>query len=200
MGQTERVQQRLTAEGAADERVLYGLLAFRIGGVRKTMVGGAAGIAGLAGAAAMAAAARGGRGTAPAVMLELPGRCILGLTGRRLLVYKIGGLFAAKPGKQLYAFTLDQVAWVSEPELVPGVAQALRVQIAIKGQGVLAVEFPRLMVNDGRNMINRLLRELPEEPAEQAEPAPAAEAGKPAEGAEPAGPAEPAGSAGSAES
>ncbi|MEU6848814.1 hypothetical protein ABZ901_02600 [Actinacidiphila alni] len=168
---TDKAEQRLGDDALPGERVLYGVLAFRTGGVRKTMVAGATGVAGAAGAAMMAAATSLKGGGFPAAPLKVPGRMITVLTDRRLLVYSIGGAFAAKPGKLLHAFPLDRVVWLPEPELIPGAAQALRVQIGIAGEGVLGFEFPRLKVNEGRNMINRLRRELPpeeEEPPEEA--------------------------------
>ncbi|MFE9359607.1 hypothetical protein ACFYPB_36725 [Streptomyces olivaceoviridis] len=158
----EKVELRLKGEKLPGERVLYGVLAFRIGGVRTTMIGGAAGLAGAAGAAAMAAITSRGRAAAPDVPLQLPGRIIIALTDQRLLVLSVGGVVVGKPGKLLHSFALDQVAWVGEPELIPGVAQALRVQIGIAEVGVLAFEHPRLQVTEGRNMIKRLIRELPQ--------------------------------------
>ncbi|MEW2291025.1 hypothetical protein [Streptomyces sp. NPDC047841] len=158
----EKVELRLKDEKLSGERVLYGVLAFRVGGVRTTMIGGAAGLAGAAGAAAMAAITSRGQAAAPDVPLQLPGRIIIALTDQRLLVFSVGGVIVGKPGKVLHSFALDQVAWVSEPELIPGAAQALRVQIGIAEVGVLAFEYPRLKVNEGRNMIKRLVRELPQ--------------------------------------
>ncbi|ALO98589.1 hypothetical protein SHL15_7585 [Streptomyces hygroscopicus subsp. limoneus] len=158
----EKVELRLKDEKLPGERVLYGVLAFRVGGVRTTMIGGAAGLAGAAGAAAMAAITSRGRAAAPDVPLPLPGRIIIALTDQRLLVFSVGGVVVGKPGKLLRSFALDQVAWVSEPELIPGAAQALRVQIGIAEVGVLAFEYPRLQVTEGRNMIKRLIRELPQ--------------------------------------
>ncbi|MBM9506638.1 hypothetical protein [Actinacidiphila acididurans] len=162
MAQVEKVERRLSGEALAGERVLYGVLAFRIGGVRRTMVGGAAGLAGVAGAA-MAAAATRGRTAVPAAPLPVPGRVIVALTDQRLLVFSIGGAFVAKPKKLLYSIPFDAIAWLPKPELVPGAAQALRVQVGVSGEGILGFEFPRLKVNEGRNMINRLRRALPPE-------------------------------------
>lgn len=162
---TEKVELRLTDAKLPGERVLYGVLAFRVGGVRTTMIGGAAGLAGSAGAATMAVITSRGRAAAPDVPLRLPGRIIIALTDQRLLVFSVGGVIVGKPGKLLHSFALDQVAWVGEPELIPGAAQALRVQIGMAGVGVLAFEHPRLQVTEGRNMIKRLVRELPQSPA-----------------------------------
>ncbi|MET9012557.1 hypothetical protein ACWCPX_20700 [Streptomyces olivaceoviridis] len=158
----EKVELRLKDEKLPGERVLYGVLAFRVGGVRTTMMGGAAGLAGAAGATAMAAITSRGRAAAPDVPLQLPGRIIIALTDQRLLVFSVGGVVVGKPGKLLHSFALDQIAWVGEPELITGAAQALRVQIGIAEVGVLAFEHPRLQVTEGRNMIKRLIRELPQ--------------------------------------
>ncbi|MER6682644.1 hypothetical protein [Streptomyces olivaceoviridis] len=158
----EKVELRLKDEKLPGERVLYGVLAFRVGGVRTTMMGGAAGLAGAAGATAMAAITSRGRAAAPDVPLQLPGRIIIALTDQRLFVFSVGGVVVGKPGKLLHSFALDQIAWVGEPELIPGAAQALRVQIGIAEVGVLAFEHPRLQVTEGRNMIKRLIRELPQ--------------------------------------
>ncbi|MFI1838599.1 hypothetical protein [Streptomyces olivaceoviridis] len=158
----EKVELRLKDEKLPGERVLYGVLAFRVGGVRTTMMGDAAGLAGAAGATAMAAITSRGRAAAPDVPLQLPGRIIIALTDQRLLVFSVGGVVVGKPGKLLHSFALDQIAWVGEPELIPGAAQALRVQIGIAEVGVLAFEHPRLQVTERRNMIKRLIRELPQ--------------------------------------
>ncbi|GAB1332115.1 hypothetical protein ACE1SV_64540 [Streptomyces sennicomposti] len=160
---TEKVELSLGDAKLPGERVLYGVLAFRVGGVRTTMIGGAAGVAGSVGAATMAVITSRGR-AAPDAPLQLPGRIIIALTDQRLLVFSVGGVVVGRPGKVLHSFALDQVAWVGEPELIPGAAQALRVRIGIAGVGVLAFEHPRLQVTEGRNMIRRLVRELPQSP------------------------------------
>lgn len=159
----EKVEKRLASELLPGEHVVYGVLGFRTGGVRKTMVGGALGIAGVAGAAAMGMATRRGGADVPATALPLPGRFIVGLTDQRLLVFSIGGVFVGKPRKLLHAFALDRIVWMSEPELITGVAQALRVSFGMAGEGVLRFEFPRLQVADARNMVNRIRRSLPDE-------------------------------------
>ncbi len=161
MAQVDKVRQRLTGELLPGEQVQYGILGFRIGGVRKTMVGGAAGIAGVAGAAAMAVVTSGADAGVPAAQLPLPGRIIVGLTDQRLMVFSIGGVFVAKPKKLLHSYALDQLAWISEPELIEGVAQALRVFIGVAGAGVLSFEFPRLQVAEARNMVRRIEKGMP---------------------------------------
>jgi len=161
MAQVDKVRQRLAGELLPEEQIHYGILAFRIGGVRKTMVGGAAGIAGVAGAAAVTVATGGAQADAPAVQLPLPGRFIVGLTDQRLLVFSIGGFFVARPKKLLHSYALDRLAWMSEPELVTGVAQALRVFIGVTDAGVLGFEFPRLQVPEARTMLRRLERGIP---------------------------------------
>ncbi|WP_336159374.1 hypothetical protein [Amycolatopsis sp. VC5-11] len=158
----EKVESRLAGELAPGERVLDALVAFRTGGVRKTMVAGAAGIAGLAGAAGMALAARRGQIEAPQVPISTPGRFVFSLTSHRVALFTVGGIVRAAPGKPLRSWTLDQLAWVSEPELNSGVAQALRGQIGVAGEGVLGYEFARLQVDAGRSMIKRLARALQE--------------------------------------
>ncbi|MER6334969.1 hypothetical protein ABT298_37885 [Streptomyces sp. NPDC001034] len=159
----DKVEKRLAGELLPAERVLYGVLGFRTGGVRKTMVGGALGIGGVAGAAAMAMATTRGGADVPEAALQLPGRYIVGLTDQRLLVFSIGGVVVGKPRKLLHAFALDRILWVSEPELITGVAQALRVSLGVAEEGVLSFEFPRLQVPDARNMVNRIRRSLPAE-------------------------------------
>ncbi|MGV9293595.1 hypothetical protein [Amycolatopsis sp. NPDC003676] len=158
----EKVESRLAGEFVPGERVLNALVAFRTGGVRKTMVAGAAGIAGLAGAAGMALAARRGQTEAPQVPIPTPGRFVFSLTSHRVALFTVGGIVRAAPGKPLRSWMLDQLAWVSEPELNSGVAQALRGQIGITGEGVLGYEFARLQVDEGRSMIKRLARALKE--------------------------------------
>ncbi|RKE23533.1 hypothetical protein [Streptomyces sp. TLI_171] len=154
----EKVEQRLAGELLPGEQVLYGVLGFRIGGIRTTMIGGAAGIAGGAGIAAMTVATSGATADVPAAQLPVPARSIVALTDQRLMVFSIGGLFVAKPKKILHSYALDQIAGIPEPELVPGAAQALRVHIGVAGAGVLAVEFPRLQVSEARNMVRRIER------------------------------------------
>ncbi|MET8560907.1 hypothetical protein ABZV75_10005 [Streptomyces flaveolus] len=161
MAQVDKVRKRLAGELLPGEQVQYGILAFRIGGIRKTMIGGAAGIAGVAGAAAMTVATSGAKADVPAAQLPLPGRVIVGLTDQRLMVFSIGGVFVAKPKKLLHSYALDQLAWMSEPELITGVAQALRVFIGVAGAGVLSFEFPRLQVAEARNMVRRIERDMP---------------------------------------
>ncbi|ATY11847.1 hypothetical protein CU254_16270 [Amycolatopsis sp. AA4] len=164
----EKAQSRLADDLVPGERVRYALIAFRPGGVRNTMIAGAAGIAGVAGAAGMALAARRGKAEAPEAPIAIPGRIILTLTTHRLATFTVGGIIRAAPGKLLHSWTLDQLAWVADPVLVPGVAQALRCSIGVTGTGVLGFEFPRLQVQEGRTMIARLareLRELGEDPA-----------------------------------
>lgn len=164
----EKAERRMAGETLEGERVLYAVLAFKVGGVRRTMVGGAAGLGGALGAAMAAAATTRRAGAIPAVPLKVPGRMITVLTDHRLLVFSIGGAFVAKPRKLLYSVPLDRVGWLPEPELVPGAAQALVVRVGVLGEGVLGFEYPRLKVNDGRNLVNRLRRELPPQEAEEA--------------------------------
>ncbi|MCC9307269.1 hypothetical protein LN042_09165 [Kitasatospora sp. RB6PN24] len=158
--QREKVEARLAGNLMPDERVLHAVAAFRIGGVRSTMIGGAAGIGGLAGAAGMALVARRGRTEVLQVPIRTPGRFILALTSQRFVLFTLGGFIRPAPGKLVHSWTLDRLAWVSDPELVPGVAQALRVQVGVAGEGILGFEFPRLNVQEGRSMIERLTREL----------------------------------------
>ncbi|MFD2467547.1 hypothetical protein [Amycolatopsis silviterrae] len=148
----EKAETRLAGDLVPGERVLDALLAFR--------TGGAAGIAGLAGAAGMALAAR--RGQAPQVPIATPARFVFSLTSHRVALFAVGGVFRAAPGKPLHSWPLDRLAWVSEPELRSGVAQALRGQIGVTGEGVLGYEFARLQVDDGRSLITRLARALKE--------------------------------------
>ncbi|MGA5817834.1 hypothetical protein ACPC54_08255 [Kitasatospora sp. NPDC094028] len=159
----EKVESRLAGELLPGEIVREAVPAFRIGGVRNVMVAGAAGIGGLAGAAGLAFATRRGRPeAAPTVPIRTPSRFFLASTSRRIALFTLGGIVKAAPGKFLQSWPLDRIAWISEPELVPGVAQALRVRIGIADEGVLGVEFPRLLVQDGRYLIKRLLRDIEE--------------------------------------
>lgn len=162
MALQEKAQSKLAGDLVPGERVLYTMLAFRTGGVRNTMIAGAAGIAGVAGAAGMALAARRGRAEAPEVPIPIPGRVILSLTSHRLAVFSVGGVISAAPGKLLHSWQLGQLAWVADPELVPGMAQALRCRVGVTGEGVLGFEFPRLKVQEGRTMVKRLARTLEE--------------------------------------
>ncbi|WP_037367976.1 hypothetical protein [Amycolatopsis orientalis] len=164
----EKAQSRLADDLVPGERVFSALLAFRTGGVRNTMIAGAAGIAGIAGAAGMALAARRGKSDAPQAPIAIPGRVILTLTSHRLAVFTVGGLVRAAPGKLLHTWTLDRLAWVADPVLVPGMAQALRCRVGVTGVGVLGFEFPRLQVQEGRTMIRRLARSLAELDADPA--------------------------------
>lgn len=158
----EKVESRLAGEFVPGERVLNALVAFRAGGVRKTMIAGAAGIAGLAGAAGMAFAARREQAEAPQVPISTPGRFVFSLTSHRVALFTVGGIVRAAPGNPLRSWTLDKLAWVSEPELNSGVAQALRGQIGVTGEGVLGYEFARLQIDEGRSMIRQLARALKE--------------------------------------
>ncbi|WP_409180997.1 hypothetical protein F9C11_31550 [Amycolatopsis sp. VS8301801F10] len=158
----EKAESRLAGEFVPGERVLHALIAFRAGGVRKTMVAGAAGIAGFAGAAGMALAARRGQAEAPQVPISTPGRFLFALTSHRIALFTVGGIVRAAPGKPLQSWLLDQLAWVSEPELNSGVAQALRGRIGVVGEGVLGFEFARLQADEGRSMIKRLARVVKE--------------------------------------
>ncbi|MER8002066.1 hypothetical protein [Streptomyces sp. NPDC095613] len=155
MSQVERAERRLH-DRRPGERVLYAVLAFRVGGVRTTMIGGAAGIAGAAGAAAAAAVTRGAGAGTPARGLKLPGRCFVVLTDERLLFYSIGGVFVGTPKTVLYEFDIARVTSVEEPESQHGIAQALRAGIGFDDGSVIRFEFPRLAVPDGRNLVNRL--------------------------------------------
>jgi hypothetical protein len=155
----EKVRQRMAGELQPEEHVLYGSFSFRTGGVRKAMVGGAMGIAGALGAVAMATATSGKR-TVPALSLTLPSRFYVGLTDQRLLVFSSGGAVVAKPKKLLHAFSLDQLAWLSD-EMINGVAQAYRVSVGVVDTGVLNFEFPRLEVSAARTMVSQIKRSLP---------------------------------------
>ncbi|KJS53534.1 hypothetical protein VM98_24595 [Streptomyces rubellomurinus subsp. indigoferus] len=158
----EKVESRLAGELLPGEVVREAVPAFRIGGVRKVMTVGAAGIGGLAAAAGFALATRQGRPEAPSVPIDTPSRFFLASSSRRVAVFTLGGIVKAAPGKLVHSWPLDRIAWITEPELVPGMAQALRVRIGIADEGVLGVEFPRLNVEAGRYLVKRLLRDLEE--------------------------------------
>lgn len=158
----DRVESRLAGELVAGKRVLNALIAFRAGGVRKTMIAGAAGIAGFAGAAGTALAARRGQAEVPQVPISTPGRFVFAFTSHRVALFTVGGIVRAAPGKPLRSWALDQLAWVSEPQLNSGVAQALQGQIGVTGEGVLGYEFARLQVDEGRSAIKRLACALEE--------------------------------------
>ncbi|MGW4399961.1 hypothetical protein ACWEHA_32120 [Amycolatopsis nivea] len=150
MALREKVESRFAGELAPGEHVLDALVAFRTGGVRETTTAG------------MALAARRGQTEAPHVPISTPGRFVFSLTSHRVALFTVGGIVRAAPGKPLHSWTLDQLAWVSEPELNSGVAQALRGQIGVASEGVLGYEFARLQADAGRSMINRLARALQE--------------------------------------
>ncbi len=63
---------------------------------------------------------------------------------------------AGVPGKLVHDWTLDRLAGASEPELVIGVAQALRGHLGVAGKGVLGYEYPRLQVDAGWTLIKKL--------------------------------------------
>ncbi|MYR63777.1 hypothetical protein GTY54_48785 [Streptomyces sp. SID625] len=161
---TQKVEQRLAQQAAPGERVLFGAPVFRTDGVRTTATGAAAGLGGAGGAAGVAAFTRRGPTAPPTVPVRIPGRVVVALTTRRLLVFSVTGAVVAGPGELLHSFPLEEIAWVGEPELVTGAAQALRVRIGIAGTGVLAYGHPRRRVAEGRLMTGRLIRELAARP------------------------------------
>ncbi|WP_406631004.1 hypothetical protein [Amycolatopsis sp. WGS_07] len=89
-------------------------------------------------------------------------RLVFSLTSHRVVLFTVGGVVRAAPGKLLHSWPLERLAWVSEPALHSGVAQALRGEIGVTGEGVLGYEFARLQVEDGRSLIKRLARALKE--------------------------------------
>ncbi len=161
MSQIEKVESKLADDGVTGESVRHAALAFRAGGARKAMIGGAAAIAGAAGAAVVAAVSKGSGADAGRESLPLPERCVVALTDQRLLVFSVGGVLHAGPKELLYDYTFDQISWVGKPEPQPGPAQAVRVEIGLAKESVLCVEFPKLSVDEGRELLDGLRGALP---------------------------------------
>jgi hypothetical protein len=134
VSQVDKVRNSL---GASDERVEAAAIAFPAGGVRSVMkaVGGI-------------------------MELPLPQRMVVALTDRRLLVYAVGGVVVAKPGKLLSEFARGDVVDLEPLELEGGVATALRVGVVLADGSVLRVEFPRLSVEEGTRIIDALAADL----------------------------------------
>ncbi|MFK4598205.1 hypothetical protein [Streptomyces pristinaespiralis] len=141
----KKAQARLGDGEPSEEQVRHAVLAFRIGGARATMAAG--------GVAILGAAV--GSGASP-VPLGLPQRFVVALSTHRLLLFGVGGFFVAGPKELLVGAPFEQIAAVSEPTVVDGVARVLRVGVEFTDGGMLSWEFPRIQIANGRMLLTEL--------------------------------------------
>ncbi|MFI1096953.1 hypothetical protein [Streptomyces sp. NPDC020917] len=167
--QEKRVRAYLESAGAGEEQVLEVALAYPAGrvtrlfaGLKGEVIGAAAG--GAAGAVVgkqMATDASRKRTDAAldrsgGADLPVGERNMMALTTGRLLLFTMGGAFTPLPKKLLWDIALSDVAQVPKPQLVAGVAKALRVDVALADGRVARLEFPRAAVAAGEVLVREL--------------------------------------------
>jgi hypothetical protein len=144
------------------EEVLHAIPVFHVGGARTTA---AAVMRTGSGAVFSVSAVRAGAGGAASLgphgamkVVELPRRCVVAMTDRRILMFQ-RRRWTRRPVRLVAEYPLEQLVWVGAPVAKPGVAvTSERVAVGVPGPEALAWEFSRVYVATGRALMADLTR------------------------------------------